>query len=206
MLLRTRPTDKSRSLREETLFKKANELIVLCDARVSIIMISSTGKIHEFISPSTSQKMGECLNDASIEDLRGLEQEMALLLSFILDIEQLLMEAHHRESIHVIEEKASANIGLCFLQLIFPWHIDSNEDNLWEANCREKNEEIAISGMKFLNCCNFLNCELRSGVLVDRCILGSDCSTTNYPGKIPSGPDLPSDVANEKLSNDGAGK
>ncbi|KAE8695227.1 Squalene synthase [Hibiscus syriacus] len=81
MLLRTRPTDKSHSLREETLFKKANELTVLCDARVSIIMISSTRKIHEFISPSTS-----------------------------------------------------------------------NEDNLWEANCREKNEEIATRGMKFLNC------------------------------------------------------
>lgn len=27
---------------------------------------------------------------------------------------------------------------------------------------------------------------------------GSDESTTNYPGKIPSGPDLPSDVAVEK--------
>ncbi|KAE8732098.1 Squalene synthase [Hibiscus syriacus] len=30
--------------------------------------------------------------------------------------------------------------------------IDSDEDNLWEANCREKNEEIATRGMKFLNC------------------------------------------------------
>ncbi|KAE8709763.1 hypothetical protein F3Y22_tig00110328pilonHSYRG00373 [Hibiscus syriacus] len=88
--------------------------------------------------------------------------------------------------------------------MIFPCYIDSNEDNLWEANCREKNEEIVTSGMKFLNC--FPNCELRSGVLVDRCMLGSDCSTTNYPRKIPSGPDLPSDVANEKLSNDAAGK
>ncbi|KAE8694618.1 hypothetical protein F3Y22_tig00110777pilonHSYRG00115 [Hibiscus syriacus] len=68
-----------------------------------------------------------------------------------MDIEQILMEAQHRESIHVIEEKASANIGLCFLQLIFPCYIDNNEDNLWEANCREKNEEIATRGMKFLN-------------------------------------------------------
>lgn len=33
---------------------------------------------------------------------------------------------------------------------------------------------------------------------------GSDDSTTNYPGKIPPGPDLPSDVADEKkLVKDG---
>ncbi|XP_022752098.1 floral homeotic protein PMADS 1-like [Durio zibethinus] len=107
------------SKRRNGLFKKANELTVLCDARVSIIMFSSTGKLHEFISPSTStkqiidqyqrtlgidiwnthfekmqeqlkhlkevnrnlrkqirQRMGDCLNDLSIKDLRGLEQEM----------------------------------------------------------------------------------------------------------------------------------
>lgn len=40
------------SKRRNGLFKKANELTVLCDAKVSIIMISSTGKLHEFISPS----------------------------------------------------------------------------------------------------------------------------------------------------------
>lgn len=31
---------------------------------------------------------------------------------------------------------------------------------------------------------------------------GSDSSTTNYPGKIPSGPDLPSDFVNEKVKKD----
>ena len=29
-------------------------------------------------------------------------------------------------------------------------------------------------------------------------MIGSDSSTTNYPGKIPHGLDLPSDVANDK--------
>ncbi|CAI0401048.1 unnamed protein product [Linum tenue] len=42
-------------------------------------------------------------------------------------------------------------------------------------------------------CKRFSNCELRSMVIVDRGMMGSDSSTTNYPGKIPSGPDLPSD-------------
>ncbi|CAM0908050.1 unnamed protein product [Alopecurus aequalis] len=44
----------------------------------------------------------------------------------------------------------------------------------------------------------FSNCELRSMVLVDRSMLGSDTPTCNFPGKIPAGLDLPSDVADEK--------
>ncbi|CAN1163493.1 Floral homeotic protein DEFICIENS [Linum perenne] len=44
------------SKRRNGLFKKANELTVLCDAKVSIIMFSSTGKLHEFISPSATTK------------------------------------------------------------------------------------------------------------------------------------------------------
>ncbi|KAK4359170.1 hypothetical protein RND71_021399 [Anisodus tanguticus] len=37
------------------------------------------------------------------------------------------------------------------------------------------------------------NCELRSMVIVDRSMVGSDSSATDYPGKIPSGVDAPSD-------------
>ncbi|GFY86110.1 K-box region and MADS-box transcription factor family protein [Actinidia rufa] len=44
------------SKRRNGLFKKANELTVLCDAKVSIIMLSSTGKLHEYISPSVATK------------------------------------------------------------------------------------------------------------------------------------------------------
>ncbi|KAJ4702040.1 MADS box transcription factor [Melia azedarach] len=44
------------SKRRNGLFKKAHELTVLCDAKVSIIMCSSTGKVHEYISPSTTTK------------------------------------------------------------------------------------------------------------------------------------------------------
>ncbi|XVF36534.1 hypothetical protein REPUB_Repub19eG0066100 [Reevesia pubescens] len=122
--------------------------------------------------------------------------------------------------------------------------IESDEDVLWEANTREKNEEVAVRGMKFLNwlwtrkekeiaivthsgflyhtlsafgndchpsvkteiCKHFANCELRSVVIVDRSMIGLDTSETNYPGKIPSGLDLPSDVADEKLSEDGITK
>jgi len=109
--------------------------------------------------------------------------------------------------------------------------IESDADILWKRDTREKDEELATRGMKFLNwlwmrpekeiavvthsgflihtlrafgndchpsikseiCKPFNNCELRSVVIVDRGMIGSDFSTTNYPGKIPSGPDLPSD-------------
>uniref|UniRef100_A0A5B6ZBH6 Putative Phosphoglycerate mutase family protein isoform 1 n=1 Tax=Davidia involucrata TaxID=16924 RepID=A0A5B6ZBH6_DAVIN len=114
--------------------------------------------------------------------------------------------------------------------------LESDADILWKADVREKNEELAARGMKFMNwlwtrkekeiavvthsgfllhtlsafgndchpavksemCTPFANCELRSLVLVDRSMTGSDSSTTNYPGKIPCGLDRPSDVADEK--------
>jgi hypothetical protein len=43
--------------------------------------------------------------------------------------------------------------------------------------------------------CSFANCELRSMVLVDTSMLGSDSPSYNYPGSIPAGLDLPSDAA-----------
>nr|AAS45971.1 deficiens [Mimulus ringens] len=44
------------SKRRNGLFKKAHELTVLCDAQVSILMVSSTQKLHEYISPSITTK------------------------------------------------------------------------------------------------------------------------------------------------------
>ncbi|XP_048495140.1 floral homeotic protein DEFICIENS isoform X2 [Beta vulgaris subsp. vulgaris] len=44
------------SKRRNGLFKKANELTVLCDATVSIIMVSNSNKIHEYISPGNTTK------------------------------------------------------------------------------------------------------------------------------------------------------
>lgn len=44
------------SKRRNGIFKKAQELTVLCDAKVSLIMFSNTGKFHEFVSPTTTTK------------------------------------------------------------------------------------------------------------------------------------------------------
>ncbi|CAI0464119.1 unnamed protein product, partial [Linum tenue] len=114
--------------------------------------------------------------------------------------------------------------------------IQNNNDELWKADIREKDDELAARGLQFFNwlwtrkekeiavvshsgflyhalshfgndcdisikeeiCTHFANCELRSMVIVDRCMIGSVLSTTNYPGKIPGGLDKPSDDANEE--------
>ncbi|KAG9441748.1 hypothetical protein H6P81_017602 [Aristolochia fimbriata] len=44
------------SKRRGGIFKKARELTVLCDAEVSLLMFSSTGKLSEYCSPSTTTK------------------------------------------------------------------------------------------------------------------------------------------------------
>ncbi|KAI3950525.1 hypothetical protein MKW92_032514 [Papaver armeniacum] len=46
----------SYSKRRSGITKKATELTVLCDAQVCVIMFSSTGKLHEYVSPSTTLK------------------------------------------------------------------------------------------------------------------------------------------------------
>nr|UXR27466.1 MADS transcription factor AP3-1 [Nigella integrifolia] len=45
------------SKRRTGILKKAKELTVLCDAEVSLIMFSSTGKLTDYISPNTTMKM-----------------------------------------------------------------------------------------------------------------------------------------------------
>lgn len=44
------------SKRRNGIFKKAKELTVLCDSKISLIMLSSTRKYHEYTSPNTTMK------------------------------------------------------------------------------------------------------------------------------------------------------
>lgn len=41
------------SKRRNGIMKKAKEITVLCDAKVSLIIFGTSGKMHEYISPST---------------------------------------------------------------------------------------------------------------------------------------------------------
>ncbi|KAK4489974.1 hypothetical protein RD792_000628 [Penstemon davidsonii] len=47
-------------------------------------------------------------------------------------------------------------------------------------------------------CRQFDNCELRSLIIVDKSMISSDPSTTDYPGRIPPGIDAPSDDGDEE--------
>ncbi|CAL9021554.1 unnamed protein product, partial [Prunus brigantina] len=139
-----------------------------------------------------------CDNRRSISDYQFLFP--AVDFSLAKSDEDILWKANVRE----LKEEVAAR-GLKFLN--------------WLSTRKEK--EIAIvthGGFLFhtlsalLNDCDplakkemckhFANCELRSMVIVDRRMTGSDSSTTNYPGKIPDGLDLPSDVASENLEKE----
>ncbi|KAG6766740.1 hypothetical protein POTOM_027912 [Populus tomentosa] len=68
------------SKRRNGIFKKAQELTVLCDAKVSLIMFSNTNKLNEYISPSTSyvystKKIYDQYQNALGIDLWGTQYE-----------------------------------------------------------------------------------------------------------------------------------
>ncbi|MCL7037979.1 hypothetical protein MKW94_021179 [Papaver nudicaule] len=118
------------SKRRSGILKKAKELTVLCDAEVSLIMFSSTGKMTEYLSPSLNgntkrvydkyqqlsgislwnshyeslqnalnkqkeinrrlrreirQRMGEDLDELTIEELRSLEQNLEASVKVVRD-------------------------------------------------------------------------------------------------------------------------
>ncbi|XP_056863823.1 floral homeotic protein APETALA 3 isoform X2 [Raphanus sativus] len=137
------------SKRRNGLFKKAHELTVLCDARVSIIMFSSSNKLHEFISPNTStkeiidlyqtvsdvdvwsahyermqetkrklletnrnlrtqikQRLGECLDELDIQELRSLEEEMENTFKLVRERKNKSQQDIQKNLIHELELRA----------------------------------------------------------------------------------------------------
>ncbi|CAL5371260.1 unnamed protein product [Camellia sinensis] len=139
------------SKRRNGIFKKAQELAVLCDAKVSLIMFSNTGKFHEYISPSITTKkiydeyqkalgidlwsthyermqehlkklkeinnklrreighrIGEELNDLSIEELGGLEQKMDASLTIVRERKYHVLKTQtetYRKKVRNLEER-----------------------------------------------------------------------------------------------------
>ncbi|XP_033146398.1 floral homeotic protein APETALA 3 isoform X2 [Brassica rapa] len=137
------------SKRRNGLFKKAHELTVLCDARVSIIMFSSSNKLHEFISPNTTtkeiidlyqtvsdvdvwsahyermqetkrklletnrnlrtqikQRLGECLDELDIQELRSLEEEMENTFKLVRERKNKSQQDIQKNLIHELELRA----------------------------------------------------------------------------------------------------
>ncbi|MFQ6642245.1 hypothetical protein Gotur_018701, partial [Gossypium turneri] len=71
------------SKRRRGLFKKAEELSVLCDAEVALIIFSATGKLFEFAS--SRQMRGEDLQGLNIEELQQLEGMLESGLKCVLE-------------------------------------------------------------------------------------------------------------------------
>ena len=120
----------------------------------------------------------------------------AIDFSLIENDEDVLWEPDVREAIDVVAAR-----GMKFLDWL--WTREENEiaivthssflDFTLNMYSKECHPTIAEDMRK-----RFANCELRSMVLVDRSKLGSDTPTCDFPGKIPAGLDLPSDVTDKK--------
>ncbi|XP_076922491.1 agamous-like MADS-box protein AP3 [Bidens hawaiensis] len=123
------------SKRRNGLFKKASELTVLCDAKVSIIMVSCTDKLHEYISPSITmkqffdqyqkasgidlwnshyQKMQEELRqqkDVNRNLRKQIRQRLGDCLEDMSFEELLALEKDSQEAVYVIRERKLKVIG-----------------------------------------------------------------------------------------------
>ncbi|KAH9623875.1 hypothetical protein KSS87_008763 [Heliosperma pusillum] len=125
--------------------------------------------------------------------------------------------------VHPCDQRRHIHQYQCMFPAIDFSQIESDEDVLWKADVRETKAEVAERGMKFMNWLWTRNEKeiavvTHSGFLFhtlsrfgndchplikdDMCkrMTGSNASITNYLGKIPCGPDLASDVADEKGS------
>lgn len=91
------------SKRRRGLFKKAQELSILCEADVALVVFSSTGKLYDYSSssmkmildkysshPSTNQKDGQPNLEPETQDIRRINQQ-------IEEITQTLRNMHGEE-------------------------------------------------------------------------------------------------------------
>lgn len=91
------------SKRRNGLFKKAKELTILCDSRISIIMISSTNKLHEFITPGTTTKQ--------IYDLYQQNLEIDLWSSHYTKMQEDLRKL--KEANRKLQKQIRRRMGYC---------------------------------------------------------------------------------------------
>ncbi|KAG2389915.1 Floral homeotic protein [Vigna angularis] len=75
------------SKRKNGILKKAKEITVLCDAQVSLIIFAASGKMHDYISPSTTHLKGEDINSLNYKELMALEDALETGLDKILEEE-----------------------------------------------------------------------------------------------------------------------
>ncbi|KAL7246189.1 hypothetical protein ACSBR2_001339 [Camellia fascicularis] len=112
------------SKRRNGIMKKAKEITVLCDAEVSLVIFASSGKMHEYCSPSTTlvdildkyhKQSGERLWDAKHENLSNeLDRIKKENDSMQIELRHLkgedITSLHHKE-LMAIEEALENGLG-----------------------------------------------------------------------------------------------
>ncbi|KAJ0085689.1 hypothetical protein Patl1_08717 [Pistacia atlantica] len=150
----------------------------------------------------TSPLLRVCRWDRCTSIDGGKSREHHLLqLSFAENVWELIL---------LIREGASTSIELFFLLLIFHWQIENDDDILWTADTRETDEHVAERGMKFINWLwtrkekeiavvthNLIIVSVPQWLLLTEVCWVQILRQQTSLGKIPSGLDLPSDVAAE---------
>ncbi|KAK2996967.1 hypothetical protein RJ639_025746 [Escallonia herrerae] len=142
------------SKRRNGIFKKAQELTVLCDAKVSVMMYSKTGKFHHYTSPTTTtkkildeyqktlgcdiwsthyermqenlkqlkeinsnlrrdirQRVGEDLNDLTIDELYALEQKMDASIAIVRERKEARCELDPQYGVVDDEEDYNSTVA-----------------------------------------------------------------------------------------------
>ncbi|XP_047322503.1 floral homeotic protein PMADS 1-like [Impatiens glandulifera] len=135
------------SKRRNGLFKKAGELTVLCDAKVSIIMLSSTGKLHEYISSSisTKQLFDHYQNTLAVDLWSSKYQRMQEHLKKLKEVNRLLrME---------ISQRMGENLGqLCYEEVTkLEQDVDSSLQQIRDRKFKVLGNQIEIHKKKLRN-------------------------------------------------------
>ncbi|KAL1308778.1 MADS-box protein SVP isoform X3 [Arachis ipaensis] len=74
------------SKRRRGIFKKAQELSVLCDAEVALIIFSATGRLFEYAS--SRQMKGEDFQGLNLQDLLQLEKALQTGLNRVIETKE----------------------------------------------------------------------------------------------------------------------
>ncbi|KAL7246188.1 hypothetical protein ACSBR2_001339 [Camellia fascicularis] len=140
------------SKRRNGIMKKAKEITVLCDAEVSLVIFASSGKMHEYCSPSTTlvdildkyhKQSGERLWDAKHENLSNeLDRIKKENDSMQIELRHLkgedITSLHHKE-LMAIEEALENGLG------------SVREKQMEYIDMMEKNKKMLEEENKHLN-------------------------------------------------------
>ncbi|KAJ0455054.1 putative transcription factor MADS-MIKC family [Helianthus annuus] len=148
------------SKRRRGLFKKAEELSVLCDADVAIIIFSSTGKLFHYSSSSMKEILERhSLHSKNIEklDQPSLELQLVEDVNYAkLSKEAVEGEELHRlsiEELHQLEKSLEAGLGRVVAkksEVIMKEinHLQEKEMQLMAENDRLRQEMLKVSNAR----------------------------------------------------------